>query len=81
MMQMFQKGEYPGKSSIHFLPMIDLNPSDPSCIYSMLIFASNQARKYDVTLVITFDQPLWWKAMLIIQQEPANSYLKSMYYN
>jgi len=27
-------GEYPGQSSIVFMPMIDLNPSDETCIYS-----------------------------------------------
>ena len=28
--------------------------------------------------VITFDQPLWWKALLIVKQEPEDSHLKSI---
>ena len=34
-MQFVQRdGDHPGKSSVMFLPMIDMNPSDASCIYS-----------------------------------------------
>ena len=33
MMQMLQNGPHPGKSSIFFLPMLDLNPGDMSCVY------------------------------------------------
>ena len=33
-MQMLHYGEYPGESSVMFLPMIDLDPSYPSCIYT-----------------------------------------------
>ena len=58
MMQMLHRGEYPGQSSVTFLPMIDLDPNDPSCIYSTLEFVSSQAGKYDVTPVLTFDQPV-----------------------
>ena len=34
--QMAYRGEYPGKTSVIFLPIIDLNPSDLSCIYSTM---------------------------------------------
>ena len=37
-MQLIQKGVYPGKSTITFLPKIDLEPTDLSCIYSTLHF-------------------------------------------
>ena len=30
------------------------------------------------TPIITFDQPLWWKAYLLIEEEPEQSELKSM---
>ena len=63
MMQMVNKGEYPGQSSVSFLPMIDMNPSDPSCVYSTLRFVCDHAAQYSVTPVLTFDQPLWWKAL------------------
>ena len=65
LMQIVQKGSYPGKSSVLYLPMIDMNPSDLSCIYSTLSYLSSHAKRHNVTPVVTFDQPLWWKAFEI----------------
>ena len=49
------------------LPIIDLNPSDYSCIYSVLVFIVDQSRNLDIEVpCITFDQPLYFKAMEII---------------
>lgn len=76
MMQMLHLGEHPGRASVTFLPMIDLDPSDESCIYSTLRFVAIQALQYDVTPVLTFDQPLFWKALTIIQSQPSNNELK-----
>ena len=46
-----------------FLTIIDLSPSDPSCIFITLEFAMDQAKSVNVeTPVITFDQPLWIQA-------------------
>ena len=49
------------------LPMINLDPSDPSCIYTTMQFVSSQAKPYDATLILTFDQPLYqplyWKTL------------------
>ena len=61
-----------------FLPMIDLDPSEKTCIYSTLLFVSEQAKRYHITPVITFDQPLWLKALMIIRSEPNDSELKSI---
>ena len=72
-MQWCHQGEYPGKSSVIFLPMIDLDPSNVTCIHSTLDFVSRHAKKYDVTPILTFDQPLWWKAICIIKGEPIDS--------
>lgn len=58
--------------------MIDLHASDPTCVNSTLHFLCQEAEKYGVTPIITFDQPLWWKATLIIQDEPASSRLKKI---
>jgi len=60
-------GEYPGQSSIVFIPMIDQNPSDDTCIYSTLMCVSEYAKRFNVTPVITFDQPLWYKTNQIIK--------------
>jgi hypothetical protein len=76
-MQTVQSGTYPGKSSILFLPMIDMNPSDMSCIYSTLHFVESQAKKLSVAPVLTFDQPLYWKAIQIVTNEPKHSGISS----
>ena len=70
-------GPYPGKSKIAFLPMTDLNPSDESCIYTTLHFISKEDIKNNCTPILTFDQPLYWKTMMILQNEPIGSPLKS----
>ena len=57
-------------STITFLPVIDLSPSDESCIYSTLLFIISQAEKLKVQIPsVTFDQPLWLKAFDIIHAE------------
>ncbi|EDO31725.1 predicted protein [Nematostella vectensis] len=53
--------------------MIDLNPSDMSCIYSTLKFVCDHAKRYGFAPVLTFDQPLYWKALTIIENEPEDS--------
>ncbi len=70
MMQFVHHGDHPGKSTVIFLPIIDMNPSDTTCIYSTLSFVSENAKCHSVTPVITFDQLLWWKASMILQGEP-----------
>ena len=39
-MQLVHHGEYPCQSSITFLPMIDMDPTNASCIYSTLHFVA-----------------------------------------
>ena len=77
-MQRVCDGQYPGKSSVLFLPMIDLDPTDMTCVYSTLLFVSKQAKRYGFTPILTFDQPLRWKALNIIQNERSGSDLKSI---
>ena len=72
-MEFVHNGSHPGKSSVIFLPMIDMNPSDPSCIYSTLHYVANHARKFNSTPILTLDQPLWWKAYMITLAEPEDS--------
>ena len=79
MMHTFHRGnEHPGQSSVIFLPMIDMYSGDKSCILSTLEFLSNLARKHQVSPIITFDQPLYWKATEIISDAPQNSSLKEV---
>ena len=65
-------GQPSGKSDVVFLPMIDLSASDDTCIYSTLFFIANQGNKYGFNPIFTFDQPLWWKAMVIIAEASLN---------
>ena len=78
MMQFVHQGDHPGKAAIMFMPMIDMNPSDSTCIYSTLMFVSEHVRRHEVTPIITFDQPLWWKALMIIKSEPMGSDLRGI---
>lgn len=78
LMQTIQTGLYPGKSSVLFLAMIDLDPGNPTCIFSTLSYVCEQAKTYNIPPVLTFDQPLFWKALLIIEAEPSWSYLKNV---
>ena len=47
--------------------MIDLDPSDISCIFSTLKYLLKFVQNNSVQPIITFDQPLFWKALPIIQ--------------
>ena len=61
------------KSEILFLPIIDLNPSDETCIYSVLMYIQSQAQQLNIpTPCITFDQPLWLKAVQIVKAKSLN---------
>ena len=50
---------HPPKSIISMLPIIDLNQSDESCIYSTLLHIKNQARQFNIqTACVTLDQEI-----------------------
>lgn len=78
MMQLVQHGLYPKKAKVNFLPIIDMNPNDLTCIFSTLNFICKDAERYDAIPSVTFDQPLWWKARIIKENEPTNSAIKRM---
>ena len=60
----------PAESHNEFQPIIDLNPNDETCIYSTLLFVIKQAQRYNVPVpCITFDLPLWIKAVKIATAE------------
>ena len=77
-MQVIHKGNHPGQASVMFLPMIDMKPTDIMCVNSTLHFVSEHARRYGVTPVLTFDQPLWWKATTIVEGAQEDSPLRSV---
>ena len=50
-----------------------MNPNDEHCIYSTLIFITEQAKQLNVQVpCVTFDQPLWLKATSIIAESKLN---------
>ena len=68
-MQTVCTGNHPGVSTVEMLALIGLNPSDENCIYSTLLFVMEQAKAMKVpTACITFDQPLYIKAVDIAMQ-------------
>ena len=77
-MQHVQHGLHPEPSTIKFLPMIAMDPSDLTYIYCTLEFVCAQAKRSGVTTILTFDQPLWRKAILIGSMEPQTSDLREI---
>lgn len=77
-MQSVNIGDHSGKTSITILPIVNLDPSRLDCVYSTLVYLAKQAEKHQIAPVITFDQPLYWKAYMIIQSEAEGSHLKNI---
>ena len=74
----YQGDKHIGQSSVTYLPMIDMYSGDKKCILSTLEFLCSLASKHHLAPVITFDQPLYWKATEIILDSPPDSQLKSI---
>lgn len=72
------KGTHPGMSSVGFLPIIDMNPSDMSCICTTLTFVVTECQSYYKRPILTFDQPLFWKAQLMVAGEQETRSLRSI---
>ena len=49
--------DHPGKSSVVFLPMIDMYPGDKTCIFSILEYLCKFASEHNSPSIVTFDQP------------------------
>ena len=58
--------------------MINLYSGDKSCILSTLDFVCNLAMRHNLPTIVTFDQPLYWKATEIIIDAPQSSHLKGI---
>jgi len=69
---------HPGKSSVLFLPMIDMYPGDRTCILSTLEYICKLASQHSVSPIITFDQPLFWKASEIVTEVDDSSPVKEV---
>ena len=61
--------KYYDTSKVKRLPFIYLDPSNPSIIYNALCFAADACLKQkQCHCVVTFDQPLYWKAVNIVER-------------
>ena len=72
-MQHVCTGPHPPSADVIMLPIIDLSSSDNHCIYSTLCYIEQQAKQLGIdTPCITFDQPLWLKAVEIVTASKLN---------
>jgi len=56
-----------------------MDPSDNTCIYSTLKLMAEHAQRHGIRYpVVTFDQPLWWKAYNLILTEPAGGAISNV---
>ena len=63
-MQSVCTGTHPGACHIEFLSLVDQNPTDYNCVYSTLMYVSQQAKSLGLPVAcVTFDQPLYIKAV------------------
>lgn len=70
--------DHPGSTSVVFLPIIDMYSGDKSCIFSTLEYLCKLADEHKTTAVVTFDQPLYWKASEIKHEVPEDSPIRDV---
>ena len=56
------------KDDVIPLPIIDLYPTNITCILSTLSVLANLAHTYSQPAIVAFDQPLFWKGSKIMNQ-------------
>jgi len=72
-MQQVTRGQHSSAAVVQMMPLIDMNPGDESCIYSTMLFAIGQANKLSIPCpCLTFDLPLWVKAVDIARAKELN---------
>ena len=78
-MEKVTKNEEFSRSKILPLPFIDAPASDYNTIYTALMYAiekcSETRQKF---AIVTFDQPLYWKAQQIVSRAESESPLKNV---
>ena len=72
-MQKLSIGLQLGKASIFYMRFIDMPASNEICIKTTLNFIAEQAKKYGFPSMVTFDQPLSWKAFMKLKGESRES--------
>lgn len=60
-------------SRVLAVPFINLEPGNLTTLYSALTFAAKQSQLHNQVCVVTFDQPLFWKSIDIVESSPAGT--------
>ena len=69
---------HPRKSPDIFLPLIDMTPSNPTCVLSTLEYLNSHAIRQGLAQIITFEHQLWWIAYTVIESQPSDSPLHNI---
>lgn len=73
-MNILTKGVYSEKTKIVPLPFINAPPSNYNTVFTALTYAADLCEKVNQhSVIVTFDQPLYWKAREIVASAPADS--------
>lgn len=60
------------------IPFIDIDPNNLSLVFTALCFAAEQCSRNKQSCIVTFDQPLFLKAMEIVAGSEASSDLSNI---
>ena len=69
MRQITKETKVDGKHQVEFLPFVDMDPNNLSTVYTTLMFVIDECKNNGIEPVVTFDQPLWLKSMMIKKKE------------
>lgn len=70
-------GDFSEKTRVITLPLINAPPSNYDTVYTALHYASKLIQQTHKKLIVTFDQPLYWKAREIVAAEPLDSQISN----
>ena len=65
-------------ASLIFLPILNLDPTDNTCLWSTLNYFVDYCERYRVIPFLTFDRQLWDKAFKMIQAAPHGHRVKTI---
>ena len=73
-----RSGDQMDPASFIFLPFINMDPKDLTCIESTLHYFADYCQKYGITPIVTFDRQLWNEAFKLIKSKPDTNLLKNI---
>ena len=73
-----RSGDEVNPASFIFLPIINIDPTDITCLWSTLNYFADYCMKYSVKPIVTFDRQLWDKAFKLIKAAPEGHKVKEI---